>query len=155
LSQLSPSDQASLICGRVTHIIPGAEELEKRLANSVQSSSPLRVKFGIDPTGADVHLGHSVPMRIARRFQRMWHRVQFVVGDVTAKIGDPSGRSKERPRLTDDDIRRNLATYRAQVSPFFDFTNADFRFNSEWLSDLRLPILLELLAQVPLSLSLQ
>ncbi|OLT26295.1 tyrosine--tRNA ligase [Nocardiopsis sp. CNR-923] len=73
----------------------------------------------------------------------------------TAKIGDPSGRSGDRPALTDADIARNLATYRDQVAPFFDFTRADFRHNSSWLSEVRLPELIEILAQVPVSMSLQ
>ncbi|MFV2197463.1 tyrosine--tRNA ligase [Nocardiopsis sp. LOL_012] len=73
----------------------------------------------------------------------------------TAKIGDPSGRSEDRPTLTDADIARNLATYRDQVAPFFDFTRADFRHNSSWLSEVRLPELIEILAQVPVSMSLQ
>ena len=68
-------------------------------------SRALTVKFGIDPTAADVHVGHTVPMILAARFQRMGHRVVFIVGDVTARIGDPSGRSGERPPLTDEDVR--------------------------------------------------
>jgi tyrosyl-tRNA synthetase len=70
-------------------------------------------------------------MIIASRFQRMGHQVVFIVGDITAKIGDPSGRTADRPPLTDDDIRANMATYRDQVTPFFDFARADFRYNSE------------------------
>ena len=69
-----------------------------------------------------MHVGHAVPMIIASRFQRMGHQVVFIVGDITAKIGDPSGRTADRPPLTDDDIRSNMATYRDQVTPFFDFT---------------------------------
>ncbi len=85
----------------------------------------------------------------------MGHHVVFIIGDVTAKIGDPSGRADERPALTDEDIARNLTTYRQQVSPFIDFARADLRFNGEWLNDIRLPQLVEILARIPVSMSLQ
>ena len=107
------------------------------------------MKFGIDPTAADVHIGHAVPMIVASRFQRMGHRVVFIVGDVTGKIGDPSGRVADRPALTDDDIRANMATYRRQVSPFFDFDRAEFRYNSEWLAPFPLPRFLDVLGAAP------
>jgi tyrosyl-tRNA synthetase len=94
-------------------------------------------------------------MIIASRFQRMGHRVVFIVGDVTAKIGDPSGRTADRPPLTDADIARNLTTYRRQVTPFFDFQQADFRFNSEWLGPLTLPRFLGILERLPVSAALQ
>ena len=85
----------------------------------------------------------------------MGHQVVFIVGDVTAKIGDPSGRSDERPALTDADIARNLATYQQQVTPFFDFTRAQFRYNGDWLRDVKLPELIEITAQIPVSMPLQ
>jgi tyrosyl-tRNA synthetase len=78
-------------------------------------------------------------MIIASRFQRMGHRVVFIVGDITAKIGDPSGQAADRPPLTDDDIRGTMKTYREQVTPFFDFGRANFRYNSEWLAPVPLP----------------
>lgn len=95
---------------------------------------PLTVKLGIDPTSADVHLGHAVPVIVLNRFQRMGHHVLLIIGDITATIGDPSGRSTERPDLTEGDIAANLRTYRDQVAPFFDFTHAELRRNSEWLA---------------------
>jgi tyrosyl-tRNA synthetase len=94
-------------------------------------------------------------MIILSRFQRMGHDVVLIIGDITAKIGDPSGRSDERPPLTDEDIARNLATYRDQVAPFFDFERAEFRHNSEWLADIRLPELIGVLSQIPVSTALQ
>jgi tyrosyl-tRNA synthetase len=112
-------------------------------------------KLGIDPTGSEVHLGHAVPMLLLSRFQRMGHHVVLIIGDITAKIGDPSGRSDERPPLTDEDIARNLATYREQVAPFFDFGKAEFRHNSDWLKAVTLPRLIEITAHVPVSMSLQ
>src|SRR5581483_4359250 len=104
---------------------------------------------------ADVHLGHAVPMIVLSRFQRMGHKVVVLIGDITAKIGDPSGRSSERPPLTDADIAANMATYQDQVAPFFDFERADFRHNSEWLTRIQLPELIGILSQIPVSMSLQ
>jgi tyrosyl-tRNA synthetase len=94
-------------------------------------------------------------MLILSRFQRMGHQVVFIVGDITAKIGDPSGRSDERPPLTEDDIARNVSTYKEQVTPFFDFARADFRFNGDWLGQITLPRLIEIASQIPVSMPLQ
>jgi tyrosyl-tRNA synthetase len=155
LSDLSPKDQATLIAERSQELQPSADALAERIIDAGKKNRPFIAKFGIDPTGAEVHLGHAVPMLILSRFQRMGHQVVFIVGDVTAKIGDPSGRSDERPRLTDEDIAGNLATYREQVTPFFDFTHAQFRHNGDWLREVKLPTLIEITAQIPVSMSLQ
>lgn len=155
LSDMSPADQASLVGSRAHELLPSVDQLADLLASAKTTGRQLVVKFGIDPTAADVHVGHAVPMIIASRFQRMGHRVVFIVGDITAKIGDPSGRSAERPPLSDDDIQRNLKTYREQVTPFFDFSRADFRFNSEWLAPITLPQFIGVLEKLPLSAALQ
>jgi tyrosyl-tRNA synthetase len=136
-------------------VLPSADELREAIESARAHERPLIVKLGIDPTSADVHLGHAVPVIVLSRFQRMGHHIVLIIGDITAKIGDPSGRSTDRPALTDDDITSNLATYRRQLSPFFDFGQADFRHNSEWLGEVRLPELIEILAQIPVSTSLQ
>jgi tyrosyl-tRNA synthetase len=133
LSDLSPAEQAALIAERSEQLQPSQGALEKRLVEAGERGRPFIAKFGIDPTGSEVHLGHSVPMLLLSRFQRMGHHVIFIVGDMTAMIGDPSGRSDERPHLTQEDIARNLATYQQQVSPFFDFSRAEFRRNGDWL----------------------
>ncbi|MFJ4679792.1 tyrosine--tRNA ligase [Kitasatospora sp. NPDC088783] len=151
LSGLGPRRQAELLGARAAQVLPGVRSLAELLGEG----RPLTVKFGIDPTGAEVHLGHAVPMILASRLQRMGHRVVFLVGDVTARIGDPSGRSAERPPLTEEDVRRNVATYRQQVGPFFDFSRAEFRFNSEWLAPMTLPSFLAVLARLPASAALQ
>jgi len=155
LSDLPPTDQATLIAERSQELQPSADALAKRITEAGQKGRPFVAKFGIDPTGAEVHLGHAVPMLILSRFQRFGHQVVFIVGDVTAKIGDPSGRSDERPALTDEDIARNLATYREQVTPFFDFTRAQFRYNGDWLREITLPRIIEITAQIPVSMPLQ
>ena len=155
LSDLSPTEQAALIAERCEQLQPSQEALVKRLAEAGERGRPFIAKFGIDPTGSEVHLGHSVPMLLLSRFQRMGHRVIFIVGDMTAMIGDPSGRSDERPHLTQEDIARNLATYQEQVTPFFDFSRAEFRRNGDWLSAVTLPRLIEIASHIPVSMSLQ
>jgi tyrosyl-tRNA synthetase len=155
LSDLPAAEQAALIAARSQDLQPSADALADRIDSVEKAGRRFVAKFGIDPTGAEVHLGHTVPMLILSRFQRMGHEVVFIVGDMTAKIGDPSGRSDERPALTDEDIRRNLATYRQQVTPFFDFERAQFRHNSDWLRQITLPRIIEITAQIPVSMSLQ
>lgn len=155
LSDLSPREQAALVEGRAINMIPSAAVLAEKITAAQAAGRQFVIKYGIDPTSPDVHLGHAVPIIIASRFQRMGHHVVFIIGDVTAKIGDPSGRSSERPALTDDDIARNLSTYQQQVTPFIDFERADLRFNGEWLNKVSLPQLVEILARVPVSMSLQ
>ncbi|MGH4026439.1 MAG: tyrosine--tRNA ligase [Pseudonocardiaceae bacterium] len=155
LSDLDPKEQAALISSRTVDVLPSADDLRAAIESGRAGHRPLTVKLGIDPTSADVHLGHAVPVIVLSRFQRMGHHVVLIIGDITAKIGDPSGRATDRPALTDSDIAANLATYRRQLSPFFDFRKADFRHNSEWLAEIRLPELIEILAQIPVSMSLQ
>ncbi len=155
LCDLAATEQAALIAARCEQLQPSSEDLAVRILEARGEGRPFVAKFGIDPTGAEVHLGHAVPMLVLSRFQRMGHQVVFIVGDVTAKIGDPSGRSDERPPLTDEDIAANLVTYQRQVSPFFDFQKAEFRHNGDWLRLVTLPRLIEVTAHVPLSMSLQ
>ncbi|MFD7506179.1 tyrosine--tRNA ligase [Streptomyces sp. NPDC059850] len=155
LSDLSAQEQAELIASRTVEVLPGVKELAERIEERRAAGKGLAIKLGIDPTAADVHLGHTVPMIVLNRFQRMGHDVTLLIGDFTAKIGDPSGRTAERPPLTDDDIARNLAGYQRQVKPFFDFEKVNFRQNSEWLAPYTFPELLGLLAQVPVSQLLQ
>lgn len=155
LSDLDPKEQAALVSGRAVDILPSVDDLRESIESVRARGRTLIVKLGIDPTSADVHLGHAVPVIILSRFQRMGHQVVLIIGDITAKIGDPSGRSIDRPALTDQDISDNLATYQRQLAPFFDFGQADFRHNSEWLTAVRLPELIEILAQIPVSMSLQ
>ncbi|MEV4872255.1 tyrosine--tRNA ligase [Streptomyces syringium] len=155
LTDLSAQEQAELIAARAVEVLPGVEKLTQRIEERRAAGKGLHIKLGIDPTAADVHLGHTVPMIVLSRFQRMGHDVTLLIGDFTAKIGDPTGRTAERPPLTDDDIAANLAGYREQVRPFFDFEKVRFRQNSEWLAPYTFPELLGLMAQVPVSQLLQ
>ncbi|EST37781.1 tyrosyl-tRNA synthetase [Streptomycetaceae bacterium MP113-05] len=155
LSDLSAGEQAALIAARTVDLLPSEEKLAEEIEARSAAGEVLHVKLGIDPTATDIHLGHAVPIIVLSRFQRMGHDVTLIIGDITAKIGDPSGRTAERPPLTDEDIARNLAGYRDQVRPFFDFEKVRFRHNSEWLAGITLPRLIGVLAQVPASQLLQ
>ncbi|WP_016907263.1 tyrosine--tRNA ligase [Streptomyces xiaopingdaonensis] len=155
LGDLSPQEQAALVASRTVDLLPSEEQLAERIEKRRAEGRGLHVKLGIDPTAADVHLGHAVPLIVLSRFQRMGHDVTLIIGDFTAKIGDPSGRTAERPPLTDEDIARHLAGYQDQVKPFFDFEKVGFRHNSEWLGDFTFGQLLSLLSQIPASSLLQ
>ncbi|MEV4925700.1 tyrosine--tRNA ligase [Streptomyces roseoverticillatus] len=155
LTDLSAQEQAELIAARTVEVLPGVDKLAERIEKRRAEGKGLKLKLGIDPTAADVHLGHAVPMIILSRFQRMGHDVTLLIGDFTAKIGDPTGRTAERPPLTDEDIAKNLAGYREQVRPFFDFEKVTFVQNSSWLAPYTFPELLGLLSQVPVSQLLQ
>jgi len=122
------------------------ENLEQRL---IQSNRPLRIKLGIDPTGTDIHLGHSLLFRKLRSFQDAGHTAVLIIGDFTARIGDPTGKSEARKQLTEEQVAANAETYLKQVRPILDFDTPgrlEVRYNSEWLSKLDLPQTLELLA---------
>lgn len=104
------------------------ENLEKKLLGGKK----LRVKFGIDPTAPDIHLGHSVVLRKLRQFQNAGHKAVLIIGDFTAQVGDPSGRDSTRPVLSEKDIKKNLAGYLKQVGKIIDIEKTEIRYNSEW-----------------------
>src|ERR671926_300048 len=107
-------------------------ELERKLARG----RPLRVKLGIDVTAPDVHVGHAIPLQRMAAFQREGHKGVLIVGDYTTRIGDPSGRSAERPVLSDEEIDRNAKTYLEQAMVILDPDRTEVRYNGEWLSQL-------------------
>ena len=122
------------------------ENLEQRI---LQSDRPLRIKLGIDPTGTDIHLGHSIPFRKLRAFQNAGHTAVVIIGDFTARIGDPTGKSEVRRQLTSEQVQENANTYLEQLRPILDFDTPgrlEIRYNSEWLSQLDLAKIQELLA---------
>jgi tyrosyl-tRNA synthetase len=114
----------------------GEDELRGRLATALREDRPLRVKLGMDPSSPDLHLGHTVVLLKLRRFQELGHTPIFLVGDFTARIGDPSGKKKTRPALSEDQVRENAETYVDQVSSVLDVERAEVRFNSEWMDTL-------------------
>lgn len=114
----------------------GEAELAERLAKRLQEGRPLRVKLGADPSSPDLHLGHSVVLMKLRRFLELGHTPIFLIGDFTARIGDPSGRNKARPALTADQVAENAKTYVDQVSRLIDVSAIELRFNGEWMDRL-------------------
>jgi tyrosyl-tRNA synthetase len=104
-----------------------------RLEEQLGAGRPLRVKLGIDPTTPDIHLGHTVVLEKLRKFQQAGHRVVLIVGDFTARVGDPSGRSAQRPLPSPEEIEANAATYQEQAFKVLDREQTEVRFNSEWL----------------------
>ncbi len=119
---------------------------EGRLAEQLAGADPLRVKLGIDPTTADIHLGHTVVLKKLREFQDAGHTVVLIIGDFTARVGDPSGRSSTRPLPSPEEIEANAATYQEQAFKLLDRERTEVRFNSEWLR-MEPEALLGLLAQ--------
>jgi tyrosyl-tRNA synthetase len=119
---------------------------EGRLEEQLESGRPLRVKLGIDPTTADIHLGHTVVLEKLREFQDAGHTVVLIIGDFTARVGDPSGRSAQRPMPSPEEIEANAATYQEQAFKILDRERTEVRRNSEWL-EMEPQALLGLLAQ--------
>lgn len=124
-------------------VIPKAE-----LIKLLESGKKLRLKFGVDLTRPDLHLGHAVVLRKLREFQNLGHTVVFVIGDYTTKIGDPSGKSKTRPMLDDAEIAANVKTYLDQVGLILDVKKAEIRYNSEWLGKLNFSDLIKLASNI-------
>ncbi|MGB0563493.1 MAG: tyrosine--tRNA ligase [Spirulinaceae cyanobacterium] len=128
---------------------PDSNDGTENLTALLQASDrPLRIKLGIDPTGADLHLGHSIPFRKLRDFQDAGHTAVLIIGDFTAQIGDPTGKSEVRKQLTPEQVRANAQTYLDQLRPVLDFDTPgrlEIRYNSEWLGDLDLKEILQLL----------
>jgi tyrosyl-tRNA synthetase len=114
----------------------GEEELRLRLIVALKEQRPLRIKLGMDPSAPDLHIGHTVVLNKLKRIQELGHTPIFLIGDFTARIGDPSGKNKTRPALDVDTVERNAKTYVEQVGQILDVENAEVRFNSEWMEDL-------------------
>jgi len=127
----------------------GAAELlvEAELLKKLARGKPLRVKAGFDPTAPDLHLGHTVLINKLRQFQQLGHEVIFLIGDFTGLIGDPTGRSATRPRLTPEDVQANAVTYQAQIFKILDPAKTIVEFNSKWLSNMPLPQFVEVAAK--------
>src|SRR3990167_7031863 len=118
------------------------------LEEKLKSGKKLKIKLGMDPTAVDLHLGHAVVLNKMRQFQELGHEVIFLIGDFTARIGDPSGKSKTRPALSEEEIKENAKTYIDQVSKILDPNKITVRFNSEWLDKLSGKDLISLCSKV-------
>ncbi len=142
------TDLALAVIGRRLVDFVSPEELRERLAAAQTEGRPLRVKYGADPSAPDLHLGHVVGLNKLREFQDLGHTVVFIIGDFTGRIGDPSGRSQTRKPLSEEEVRRNAATYQNQVFKILDPARTEVRFNSEWFSAMRFDEVIRLAAQV-------
>lgn len=124
---------------------------EQELRERLEEDRPLRVYLGVDPTASSLTLGHTVPLRKLRQFQEFGHHAIFLIGDYTALIGDPSDKNKLRPMLTPEEVRKNEATYFEQAAKFLDPSRTEVRHNSEWLAELRLLDIIQLMSKFTLA----
>ncbi len=124
-------EQLALIRRGVDRIEPEAE-LRQKLERSLKAGKPLRVKYGIDPTGIDVHLGHTVPLRKLRLFQELGHQAVLIIGNYTALVGDPSGRDQTRAKLTQEQVEINARDYLKQISKIIDIRKTEVTHNGDW-----------------------
>jgi tyrosyl-tRNA synthetase len=130
-------------------------ELLRQLARARAEGRPLRVKLGVDPTTPDIHLGHTVVLRKLARFQAFGHTAVLIIGDYTGKVGDPSGRSKTRPSLSDKVLAANAATYAEQAAKVLDMDRVELTHNADWLGPLRMDEVLKLTATVTVARMLE
>src|SRR6185369_12077618 len=127
----------------------GADELilEEDLVRKLARGKPLRVKAGFDPTAPDLHLGHTVLLNKMRQFQELGHHVMFLIGDFTARIGDPTGKNAARPPLTDDEVEENSKTYAKQVYKVLSKDKTEVMYNAEWFNKMKPTDFIKLTAQ--------
>ncbi len=151
-----PVDQqlATLLRGAIKKETTEAD-LRKKLEASHKSGKPLRVKLGIDPTGFDVHLGHTVVLRKMRQFQELGHTAVLIIGTATAQVGDPSGRDDSRQGLTPEQIEKNAQSYLTQISKVVDVSKAEVRPNGEWFARFGFAEMLRLLGQITMQRMLE
>ena len=147
-------EQLALLTKGAAEIIP-LEDLRTRLEESRKTGIPLRIKAGFDPTAPDLHLGHTVLLRKLRHFQQLGHTVIFLIGDSTALIGDPTGKSATRKQLTQAEIDANAETYKQQVFKILDEARTEVRYNSEWLRGMGFADMIRLAAKATVSQMLE
>jgi len=142
---------------QLTQLTRGAAQIitEAELAGKLRANRPLRIKLGVDPTSADIHLGHTVVLRKLRDFQEAGHQAILIIGDFTALIGDPSGRSVTRPTLTREEVERNAETYREQAFKILDQSKTEIVYNGSWLGKLSFEDVIRLNSNVTLQQLLQ
>ncbi|MCM8760111.1 MAG: tyrosine--tRNA ligase [Candidatus Omnitrophica bacterium] len=132
------------IIKRNTVEIIDEQGLKEKIRHSLDKNIPLRIKYGIDPTAPDIHLGHTVPIKKLKDFQDLGHKVLFLIGDFTARIGDPTGRKETRPVMSEEEIRYNLSRYKEDAGKILDLSKTEFVYNSHWLAKLTLEEIVKL-----------
>lgn len=146
----TPAEQLELLTRGVANLIS-----EKELLAKLEKGKPLRAKLGVDPTSPDLHLGHSVVLEKLRQFQELGHQAVLIIGDFTAQIGDPTGRSKTRPPLSREEILVNAKTYTDQAFCILDKDKTEIRFNGEWFNEMTFSDVIQLNARVTMQQMLQ
>lgn len=144
------SKEMNLIKKGVEEIISESALIEK-LKKSKESGQPLRIKYGIDPTGYDVHIGHLVPIRKMREFQDLGHTGVIIIGDFTAQIGDPTGKDESRPPLTSEQVKLNAAKYMDQLYTVLDKDKTEVRYQTEWFGEMTMDNVLKLMGKFTLA----
>lgn len=130
-------------------------ELARRIAAALEEGRPLRIKFGMDPSSPDLHMGHAVQLFKLRDLQRLGHTIVLIVGDATARVGDPSGRNVLRPQLSAEEVEANMHTYREQAGLVLDLDAAEVRYNSEWFDPMRFGDVLQLCTRMTVARMLE
>ncbi|OYD08995.1 tyrosine--tRNA ligase [Paludifilum halophilum] len=146
--------QLEVIRRGAAEIIP-EEDLVKKVRRSVETSRPLKVKLGLDPSAPDIHIGHTVVLNKLRQFQEMGHIVQLVIGDFTGRIGDPTGKSETRRQLTEEEVKENARTYADQMFRILDREKTEIHLNSKWLSPLDFAAVVDLAAKTTVARMLE
>lgn len=146
--------QLDILTRGVVEVVPEAG-LKQKLARAIATDTPLKVKLGLDPTAPDIHIGHTVVIQKLRQFQNLGHQIQLILGDFTAKIGDPTGKSETRKQLSDEEVKRNAQTYFEQYGKILDMSKTKVYYNSEWLSALRFEDVLELASKMTVARMLE
>lgn len=143
---LPVEEQMQILMRGVADIV-SADELKAKLAKSIKTGKPLTVKLGIDPTGKDLTLGHTVPLRKMRQFMELGHHCILIIGDYTAMVGDPTGKNETRPQLTNEQTRANAARYVEQAARVLDVSKLEIRYNGEWLQPMTFADVIRLASQ--------
>lgn len=146
--------QVTILKRGVVEIVP-YDDFEAKLKQSIITNTPLKVKLGLDPSAPDIHIGHTVVLHKMRQFQELGHQIQLLIGDFTGKIGDPTGKSEMRKPLTDDQVKENAKTYFEQFSKIIDMDKAQVYYNSEWLTKLTFPEVIELASKLTVARMLE
>lgn len=142
----TPKEQLEIIATGTADIV-SRDELLKKLEKSYETGKPLVVKLGADPSAPDIHLGHTVVLQKMRQFQALGHEVVFLIGDFTGRIGDPTGKKKTRPALTEEEVMANAETYKNQIGKILDIEKTRIVFNSDWLGKMSFADVLKLCSQ--------
>lgn len=144
-SDNSIDEQVEYLMSGGAEILPvGKKSLKEKLIKARDEKRPLRIKLGIDPTGSDLHLGHTVCLQVLRRFQNLGHQPVLLIGGFTAQLGDPTGRNEARPPLTEEEVKKNAESFLSQISKVIDLKKVEVVNNADWLSKLSLNEILKL-----------